>query len=108
MHWRRFAVAEIPLDDQKDFEAWIMARWEEKDQLLDQFYETGRFPTELAGSIDTDDVSSEQKAAASAGYVETNVRLSHWSELGRIFIVLVGVGLLCLLPRVLGLWGSTA
>ncbi|RMJ22690.1 Acyltransferase [Aspergillus sp. HF37] len=108
MHWRRFAVAEIPLDDQKEFDAWIRARWEEKDQLLEQFYETGRFPTELAGSIDTDNVSAEQKAAASAGYVETHVRLSHWSELGRIFMVLVGVGLLCLLPRVLGLWGTTA
>lgn len=104
MHWRRFAVADIPLDDQKEFDAWLRARWTEKDQLLDEFYETGRFPSGLAGSIDTDNVSAEQKSAASAGYVETHVRLSHWIELGRIFMVLAGAGVLCrLFPVVLGL-----
>lgn len=107
MHWRRFSVAEIPLDDQKEFDVWLRARWAEKDQLLDEYYETGRFPSELAGSIDTEGVSTERKAAASAGYVETHVRLRHWTELGRIFMVLVGAGLiLCRLPRALGLCGS--
>lgn len=109
LHWRRFAISEIPLDDQKEFDAWLRARWTEKDQLLDEYYQTGRFPSELAGSIDTDHVSTEQKDAASAGYVETHVRLSRWSELGRIFMVLVGVGLLCrFMSGISGLWSSTA
>ncbi|KAI9924374.1 hypothetical protein ASPWEDRAFT_100902 [Aspergillus wentii DTO 134E9] len=104
MHWRRFAVADIPLDDQKEFDAWLRARWTEKDQLLDECFETGRFPTELAGSIDSAHVSEAQQTAASAGYVESHVRLSHWSEIGRIFMVLVSVALVCKLLTVLGFW----
>lgn len=109
MHWRRFAVADIPLDDQKEFDAWLRARWAEKDQLLEECFETGRFPSSLSGSIDTDDVSVEQKAAASDGYVEAHVKVVHWSELGRVFMVLAAVTILCrLVPTVYGLWRSTS
>lgn len=107
MHWRRFAVSEIPLDDQKEFDLWLRERWTEKDQLLQQCFETGRFPTELAGTIDTDDASIQQKAAASAGYVEAYVRLSHWTEFGRVFTVLAVVTVLCrLAPSIYGFWSS--
>ncbi|KAI5282840.1 hypothetical protein KEM52_003577, partial [Ascosphaera acerosa] len=44
MYWRRFAVADLPLDDQRAFEHWLVARWAEKDALLDRFYDEGRFP----------------------------------------------------------------
>jgi len=109
MHWRRFPVAEIPLEDHKEFDEWLRARWTEKDQLLDEYYKTGRFPSELAGSIDMDGVSTEQKAAASAGYVETHVKVWHWTELGQIFMVLASVGLfLCLLPKSLERWRAAA
>ena len=101
MHWRRFAVSEIPLDDQKEFEAWLLARWVEKDQLMDQYFETGRFPSELAGSIEAKKATKEQKIAISAGYIESNVRLYHWAELGKIFMVLAGLGFLC---RIIGSW----
>ncbi|KAL2013492.1 hypothetical protein VTN00DRAFT_1017 [Thermoascus crustaceus] len=104
MHWRRFAVSEIPLDDQKEFEAWLIARWVEKDQLLEEFYEKGRFPTELEGSI-SGGVSDDQKSAASAGYVETDVRLAHWTEAGQIFAVLAAVASLL---KLLKLWDSRA
>lgn len=97
-------MADIPLDDQEEFDAWLRARWTEKDQLLDECFETGRFPTELAGSIDSAHVSEAQQTAASAGYVESHVRLSHWSEIGRIFMVLVSVALVCKLLTVLGFW----
>jgi hypothetical protein len=103
MYWRRFAVADIPLDDQKDFDAWLRARWTEKDQLLDEYFETGRFPTELTGTIETGEVTAEQKAAASAGYAEAHVRLGHWREIGRIFAVLTGVAFLCKVPKLTGL-----
>ncbi|KAE8349798.1 TPR-like protein [Aspergillus coremiiformis] len=86
MYWRRFAVSDIPLDDQKKFDSWLRARWAEKDHLLDKYFETGRFPSDLAGSIDNVDVTEGQKAAAAAGYVETSVRLRHWCELGQIFM----------------------
>lgn len=95
MHWRRFAVSEIPLDDQKEFDAWLRARWAEKDQLLDQYFETGRFPSELAGTIEAKHATDEQKKAVKAGYVESYVRLHHWIEIGQIFMVLVGLAFLC-------------
>lgn len=104
MHWRRYRVSEIPLDDQKDFEKWLLARWTEKDQLIEECYETGRFPTDLAGTIETGYGSEKQKIAASNGYAETSVRLGHWTELLQIFGVLFGVACLCTLPSLLGLW----
>jgi hypothetical protein len=69
MHWRRFAVNEIPLDDQKEFEAWLVARWAEKDELMDEFFETGKFPSDLEGSIPCDSSDEDQKIAAAHGYV---------------------------------------
>ncbi|KAF7173857.1 hypothetical protein CNMCM5623_006113 [Aspergillus felis] len=104
MYWRRFAMSDIPLDDQEEFDNWLRARWTEKDELLDVFFETGRFPTSLAGSVDAGDVSDVQREAASKGFVETHVRLHHWTELARIFMVLTGIAFLCRLPKVFGLW----
>lgn len=90
------------MDDQKAFEAWLLARWIEKDQLLDQCFETGRFPTALAGSIEAGNISKKQKIAASDGYAETSVRLGHWAEVGQIFAVLVGAAATCSLFGLLG------
>ncbi|CEJ54787.1 Putative Lysophosphatidic acid acyltransferase LPAAT [Penicillium brasilianum] len=95
MHWRRFAVADIPLDDQKAFDEWLRARWAEKDELMDHYFETGRFPSDLAGSIEAKNATEEQKVAISGGYVESYVRLHHWAELIQIFIVLLGLAFLC-------------
>ena len=103
MHWRRFAVSEIPLDDQKHFDAWLRARWMEKDQLLDQCFESGRFPSDLAGSVDSGDASAPRKLSASPAYVETHVRLAHWYEIGQIFAVVAGVAGLCRVSQ--KLWG---
>lgn len=94
-------MSEIPLDDQKEFEAWLLARWAEKDQLLEEFFETGRFPTDLEGSISCDSTDEDQKAAAAHGYVETDVKLGHWSEVGQIFMVLAGVAVLLKIPKLL-------
>ena len=86
MHWRRFATSSIPTKDPKAFETWVLDRWKEKDALLEQFYNTGRFP------------SDETKD----GYIETEVRLQSWLEVGQIFVVL---GALALVANVLAkLW----
>ncbi|KAJ5466721.1 hypothetical protein N7539_009450 [Penicillium diatomitis] len=95
MHWRRFAVADIPLDDQKRFDEWLRARWAEKDELMNQYFETGRFPSALAGSIEAKSATETQKVAASTGYVESYVRLHHWTEIIQIFAVLLGLAILC-------------
>lgn len=88
-------MADIPLDDQKEFDAWLRARWAEKDQLMDQYFETGRFPSELAGSIEANNPTAGQKVALEAGFVESHVRLHRWIELGLIFMVLIGAAFLC-------------
>ncbi|KAK2765929.1 hypothetical protein FQN54_007444 [Arachnomyces sp. PD_36] len=90
MHWRRFAISDIPLDDQKEFEIWLTERWAEKDQLLEHFYETGRFPTDDDGG---EDISENP---AKSGYIETEVKLGHWFELSQVFVVL---GILALVAR---------
>lgn len=95
MHWRRFAIADIPLEDQQEFDQWLRARWAEKDELMNQYFETGRFPSALAGTIETKTATETQKSAAAAGYVESYVRLHHWTEIIRVFGVLIGLAILC-------------
>ncbi|KAI5303290.1 emp24p/erv25p- protein [Ascosphaera pollenicola] len=43
-YWRRFAIDELPLDDQEEFGRWLLQRWSEKNDLLEQFYNEGQFP----------------------------------------------------------------
>jgi hypothetical protein len=62
---------------------------------MDHYFETGRFPSELAGSIEAKNATEEQKVAISGGYVESYVRLHHWVEIIQIFIVLLGLAFLC-------------
>lgn len=83
LYWRRFAIAEIPLDDQESFRKWIEARWREKDAMLDQYKTTGRFPA------DTD-----AKDTKTPAYIETDVRLNSWMELLQPYIVPVTVFLI--------------
>lgn len=94
MYWRRWAVADIPLNDSKAFETWLLERWREKDALLDHFFETGRFPTSLESSIKTDNILAEQKEEASQGYAETQIKLTRLIEIGQIFGVLIALGLM--------------
>ncbi len=90
MYWRRFAISSIPLRDTKAFETWLLDRWKEKDALLEQFYDTGRFPA--------DGSSKDVKG----GYIETEVKLRNWLEVGQIFVVL---GAMAMVANVLAkLW----
>lgn len=84
MHWRRFAVSSIPVKDPAAFEQWILARWREKDELLETFYNTGRFPADSAARDGKD-----------KGYIETEVRLKSRAEIGQIFVVLAAVAMVC-------------
>jgi hypothetical protein len=91
MYWQRFAVSELPLDDSKAFEEWLLRRWREKDDLLEQFSRTGRFP---ADDVHESDGEPGGKAIIGAGYIDTEVRLAHWYEVGNIFVVLAAFALL--------------
>lgn len=85
LYWRRYAVSEIPLDDQKAFELWIEKRWREKDDLLEQYKTTGRFPAAH------EDNSKESKGGT---FIDTEVKLKSPFEVLQIYIVVLTVGLL--------------
>ncbi|KAI1320101.1 hypothetical protein EDD11_002073 [Mortierella claussenii] len=46
MHLRRFAIKDIP-ESEPEFVEWVRARWHEKDGLMEEFYTTGKFPSQL-------------------------------------------------------------
>ena len=78
MHWRRFAISSIPIESPKEFEAWLMARWREKDALLEEYHATGSFPA----------------AKSTKNCLETQVKLRSQLEIVQIFMVLVTLALL--------------
>lgn len=68
MYWRRFAVSSIPLKDPADTEQWLRDRWREKDDLLEQYVSTGRFPPNHGADIKDGAVGATPK------YFETEVQ----------------------------------
>lgn len=80
MHWRRFAVSTIPLNDPKAFELWLRARWMEKDALIDMYLRTGRFPADRGV-----DRGPDGRTRRGAGYIETEIKAFHWYEFLQVF-----------------------
>lgn len=76
-------MSSIPLDDAKEFENWLKLRWDEKDELLNCFSQTGRFPADDAAT-----------AGKTKSYIDTEVRLVKWYEVGQIFVVLATLALI--------------
>lgn len=89
MHWRRFAIKDIPLGDEKIFADWLLARWREKDELLQQYIETGSFPAD--GGFGEDENGKKVKGA---GLIETEVRTAKWYEFVQVFVPTAALGLL--------------
>ncbi|KAL8930081.1 MAG: hypothetical protein Q9172_000166 [Xanthocarpia lactea] len=88
MYWRRFDVWSIPVDDDRAFDNWLRARWIEKDQLLDNYQKTGRFPADTG----VDELPDGRKRRGT-GYIETEIKPNSWYEYLQIF---APVGLLAL------------
>ncbi|KAK4249841.1 hypothetical protein C7999DRAFT_29711 [Corynascus novoguineensis] len=82
-YWRRFRVADIPLENQEEFEVWLRERWYEKDALMEQYVSTGRFPPNPA-----DAVTKGQEP-----FLETEVRTRYPWEFLQIYSVLGAFGL---------------
>ena len=82
-------MSEIPLDDIKAFDAWINAQWRAKDRLLEQFFETGRFPADDGAETR----GAEDKPVRGAGCIETEVKLKSYVEIGQIFVVVAALAL---------------
>ncbi|KAF9903149.1 hypothetical protein EC991_004132 [Linnemannia zychae] len=62
MHLRRFAIKEIP-ETEPEFVEWVRQRWQEKDQLMEEFYTTGQFPSQLTVEDIGGSVEDEKKDA---------------------------------------------
>lgn len=48
LHVRRFPVGDMPANDD-ELSRWLIDRFQEKDRLLERFYQTGRFISEAPG-----------------------------------------------------------
>ncbi|KAG9699255.1 acyltransferase-domain-containing protein, partial [Aureobasidium melanogenum] len=71
MHWRRFAVADIPLHSKEETEKWLLERWREKDDLIEYYLNHGRFPADPA-AVGAIEKPGEQNKHAT--YIETEVK----------------------------------
>lgn len=80
MYWRRFAIKDIPLHNEKAFELWLIARWREKDLLIENYLIHGRFPADTGTSRKP---SGEVKRGA--GHLNVEIKSNHWYEFLQIF-----------------------
>jgi hypothetical protein len=90
MHWRRFKIREIPLENQLHFERWLRDRWEEKDEMLNQFHITGRLPTGVTSS--TMGIKTIGGDNSAAGYIETHAKISQIDQVKQAVIFSLGFG----------------
>ncbi|OAP55695.1 hypothetical protein AYL99_09847 [Fonsecaea erecta] len=80
MHWRRFAVKEIPLHNDRAFELWLRARWREKDVMIEEYYQTGKLPADYGATK-----YKSGKVLRGCGHMEVPIRASRWYEFLQIF-----------------------
>lgn len=80
MYWRRYAIKDIPIHNDKAFELWLVARWREKDLLIENYLRTGKFPADRGITKFT-----SGRVAKGNGHSEVQIRSSHWYEFLQIF-----------------------
>ncbi|KAF2625054.1 hypothetical protein BU25DRAFT_346468 [Macroventuria anomochaeta] len=92
MHWRRFHISDIPIQNTKAFEVWLRNRWREKDYMLEYFQRHTRFPAEdfWKDHLDMGDRSSQgsqslRSVPKPAVQIETEVKSGNWNEFVKIF-----------------------
>ena len=84
MYWRRFRISTVPLENVEVFHEWLQQRWNEKDDLLEAYNNTGLFPP---------NVSTESSVSYKQQYIKTSVQLVNWWEVVGIFTPLLTVTL---------------
>jgi 1-acyl-sn-glycerol-3-phosphate acyltransferase len=80
MYWRRYALKDIPFHNDKAFELWLVARWREKDLLIENYLRTGKFPADNGATK-----LASGKIARGTGHSTVQIRSSHWYEFLQIF-----------------------
>ncbi|KAF1986010.1 acyltransferase [Aulographum hederae CBS 113979] len=105
MHWRRFAVSSIPLDDVAEFEKWLDERWREKDALLELYVETGRFPADEGEVVTLNGHGNGGEKKEQRKYIETAVGTNNPFEILQVYVPFATLGLVLHLLR--KLWIAT-
>ena len=99
MHWRRFHIDDIPIENTKAFEVWLRNRWREKDYMLEYFNRNNRFPAEnfWKDHLDMGSDSSQnggksiRSVPRPAVQIETEVKSGNWNEFVKIFAPITSV-----------------
>ena len=89
-------MSSIPFNDPRKFEIWLRNQWQEKERLLEYFAQNGRFPADDGHDSEGEPAinrNSGTQVLKGAGFIETEVKLAHWYEVGQIFIVLAAFAL---------------
>ncbi|KAF2484563.1 acyltransferase-domain-containing protein [Neohortaea acidophila] len=86
MHWRRFAVKDLPIDDADAMGDWIMQRWREKDELIEAFHQTGKFPADLE-AVQIEGAPSEKQFKTA--YINTQVMPRNSFEFLGMFVPVI-------------------
>lgn len=89
MHFRRFKLSDIPIDDDKAFEVWLRNRWREKDYLLEHFARYDRFPEDSSWMIKQR--QQKKKGPMSATIIATHIKSNSLEEFLSIFAPLSSV-----------------
>jgi hypothetical protein len=102
MHWRRFHLDDIPIENTHAFEVWLRNRWREKDYMLEYFQRNNRFPAEdfWKDHLDMDTKSESSRGNGNksirtvpkpAVQIETEVKSGNWNEFVKIFAPITSV-----------------
>jgi len=93
MHFRRFKIADIPVDNDKAFDVWLRNRWREKDYLLEHFAQYNRFPEDDKWLMKQAQVvkAGGRKGPMSAKSIETQIKSNSLEEFLSIFAPLSSI-----------------
>jgi 1-acyl-sn-glycerol-3-phosphate acyltransferase len=95
MHFRRFKIADIPIDNDRVFEVWLRNRWREKDYLLEHFVRYNSFPQDPNWLINQMKGQLKGKKAqikpTPARTIETQIKSNSLEEFLSIFAPLTSV-----------------
>jgi len=87
MHFRRFKVSKIPINNDKAFEVWLRNRWREKDYLLEHFAQYKSFPNDPHWVIDRQKhlKGKGQYQPQEARFIQTQIKSNNVNEFMDIF-----------------------
>ena len=93
MHFRRFKIADIPVDNDKAFDVWLRNRWREKDYLLEHFAQYNRFPEDDKWLMKQAALvkAGGKKKAMPAKSIETQIKSNSLEEFLSIFAPLSSI-----------------